>query len=177
MSPEFEAIRSKRAFLVPLSVAVAAAISACGAGTKTETIHEKGEVRTVREVATPHHKHHEKHHGPTEAEKAEAQELKEEKAEAKAAAAEARQEAAVARELELEAKIVREAEVQAEIDEAEGSLEAAPGGAGAPEGSAHYSHGSHSSHSSHSSHVSSYGGEYGGGHVSHSSHSSHYSSS
>ena len=36
MVPEFEQIRSKRAFLVPLSVAVAAAISACGGGTKTE---------------------------------------------------------------------------------------------------------------------------------------------
>lgn len=147
MSPEFEQIRSKRAFLVPLSVAVAAAISACGGGTKTETVHEPGQVRTIHEVATPHHK---RHHGPTVAEEAE-REIKEEEA--------------------------REREVEEEIaeKEAEGSLEARPGGAGAPAESTHYSHGSHGSHSSHSSHVSSYGGEYGGGHYSHSSHSSHSS--
>jgi hypothetical protein len=59
MTPEFEAIRSRRAFLVPLSVAVAAAISSCGGGTKTETVHEPGKVRTVHEAAMPPKKHHE----------------------------------------------------------------------------------------------------------------------
>lgn len=148
MSPEFEQIRSKRAFLIPLSVAVAAAISACGGGTKTETVHEPSQVRTIHEVAKPHH---EKHPGPTPLEEAEREIAEEEAKEAR-----------------------EEAKVEAEL-EAEGELEAAPGGAEAPYGSSHYSHGSHSSHNSHSSHVSSYGGEYGGGHVSHSSHSSHSS--
>jgi hypothetical protein len=151
MSPEFEQIRSKRAFLVPLSVAIAAAISACGGGTKTETVHEPGQVRTIHETAKPHHK---KHPGPTPLEQIEREIAEEEAQEAR-----------------------EETKVEAEV-EAEGTLEAAPGGAEAPYESSHYSHGSHSSHSSHashSSHVSSYGGEYGGGHVSHSSHSSHSS--
>lgn len=148
MSPEFEQIRSRRAFLVPLSVAVAAAISACGSGTKTETVREPGQVRTVQEVVKRHHHHHHKKHiHPSRVE-------------------------------EVEREIAAE-EQQEAVEEAEGTLEAAPPGS-APSPEAHFSHGSHQSHSSHSSHVSGYGGEYGGGHVSHSSHSSHsshYSSS
>jgi hypothetical protein len=153
MSPEFEQIRSKRAFLVPLSVAVAAAISACGGGTTTETVHEAGQVRTVHEPVK-------KHHGPSIAEQAE-RERQEDKS------------------LEREVEKIEE---EAEEEEA-GGLEAAPGGTEAPAESTHYSHGSHNSHyshNSHSSHVSGYGGESGGGHYSHSSHSSHsshYSSS
>jgi hypothetical protein len=141
MSPEFEQIRSKRAFLIPVSVAVAAAISACGGGMKTETVYEPGQVKTIHEAATPPPVHHpKKHNGPTVMEEVEE---------------------------EIEAE---------ELEEAEGELEATPGGAEVAPESSHYSHGSHSSHSSHSSHVSSYGGsEYGGGHVSHSSHSSHSS--
>lgn len=146
MAPEFEAIRSKRAFLVPLSVAVAAAISSCGGGTKTETVHEPGKVRTVHEAAMPPKKHHENQSRPTPQEEAET-EIKE----------------------EIAAEEAEEAE-QA-LEAAPGGAEAEPEGTHY----SHGSHNSHYSHSSHSSHSSGYGGEYGGGHVSHSSHSSHSS--
>jgi len=154
VSPEFEQIRSRRAFLVPLSVAVAAAISACGGGAKTETT-----------VTAPS-----------------AQEVERDvRQEAKVRAREARERRAAKERAEEREERALEREIEAEEiaeEEAEGALEAAPSEASPP--STHYSHGSHSSHNSHSSHVSSYGGEYGGGHVSHSSHSSHsshYSSS
>jgi hypothetical protein len=51
VSPELEKIRSSRASLVSLSVAVAASASSCVSGTKAVTAHDPGRLRTaVREI-------------------------------------------------------------------------------------------------------------------------------